>query len=261
MDKENKYQENWDFFFTEIGGNPASIYLDLGLNRIAPVKDLPVLLTIEIEMNFPQENGFSSKQESGKLFEIEDILLEELKKASGSIMAGRITTDGLRILYFYTARGKEAKKSANEVLKRYNDYTCTVETEKDHSWEKYREYLYPSGYELHTIMNRHVVENLRRQGDDLSMPREVDHYIYFNSEKGKNSFLIKAKELGYKLASEKKETGGKDYPFSVRVSRLDQVEYDAVCDYTSELYDLAEENEGTYDGWETKVITTQKETK
>ena len=258
---EKKYIENWDFFFTEIAENPASISLDLGLNKIAPVKESPFLLTIEIEMKDPQENGLSSKAESEKLFEIEDTLHDELVKLPGSLKAGRVTTDGARLLYYYVSKDSESKKATKAVLKKFNSYTANVYTEKDINWEKYKEYLYPSGYELHTIMNRHIVEHLRSKGDELSIPREVDHYIFFSSESGKNSFLSAAVKLGYKKTSERLNEKNPDHPITLRVTRIDAVEYNEVIDYTSELYDLAEENDGVYDGWETKLVTAVKATK
>ena len=258
---ENKYIENWDFFFTEIAENPASISLDLGLNRIAPVKESPVLLTAEIEMKDPQDNGLSSKSESEKLFEIEDTLHDELVKLPGSIKAGRVTTDGARLLYYYVSNGPEAKKAAKSALKKFSSYTADIYTENDAKWDKYKEYLYPSGYEMHTIMNRHVVENLRSKGDDLSIPREVDHYIFFSTESGKSAFLNAAEKLGYKKTSERVNEKNPEHPITLRVTRTDAVEYNEVCDYTSELYDLAEEHDGVYDGWETRLVTPEKAAK
>ena len=73
---KTEYNPNWDFYFTELDGSPASMYLDLALNRVAPVKEKNYLLTIVLTMNDPQENGFSSNAESEMLFKIEDKIVE-----------------------------------------------------------------------------------------------------------------------------------------------------------------------------------------
>ena len=72
---KTEYKPNWDFYFTELDGSPASMYLDLALNRIATIKEKNYLLKIVITMNDPQENGFSSNAESEILFNIEDIVI------------------------------------------------------------------------------------------------------------------------------------------------------------------------------------------
>lgn len=254
MDKD--YKPNWDFFLTEIEEKPASVFLDLGLNKIRPVKTNPHLLTLEIEMNFPQENGLSSSDESEKLFEIEDNLMKRLENSFGAIIAGRVTTHGLRIIYFYLKTEKEAGKTIKELMKGFKEYKYIYSLENDIEWVKYEEDLYPIGFEMHTIMNRHIVEHLRCKGDELTVPREVDHYIFFSSESGKDSFLNAAVKLGYKKTSERLNEKNPDHPITLRVTRIDAVEYNEVIDYTSELYDFAEENDGVYDGWETKLVTT-----
>ncbi|HWA05664.1 MAG TPA: DUF695 domain-containing protein [Ignavibacteria bacterium] len=250
-----EYKPSWDFYFTELDGSPASMYLDLGLNRVAPIAEKDHLLTVIITMNDPQDNGFSSKEESEILFGIEDKIADAITEPYGALFAGRETCDGARIFYFYAADNKEIKKTVKKVMKEFTDYEYETYFEADKKWDQYFKHLYPTKYELHTIMNRRVVENLRSKGDVLTIPREVDHYIYFKNEEMKNKFLADAKKLDYRVTSESKDDNQKDYPLSVRLTKTDPVTYNDVLDYTAVLYDLAEQYEGNYDGWETKLIT------
>ncbi|HMQ80165.1 MAG TPA: DUF695 domain-containing protein [Ignavibacteria bacterium] len=250
-----EYKPSWDFYFTELEGSPASMYLDLGLDKIAPIPEKDHLLTIILTMNDPQENGFSSKEESEMLFAIEDKITEAVTEPFGAIFAGRETCDGARIFYYYSAENKEIKKAVKKVMKEFSDYEYETYFEADEKWEEYFEHLYPAGYEMHTILNRRVVEGLRSKGDLLSVPREVDHYVYFRTEETKNSFIAEAKKLKYKVTSEWTDKEGKEYPLSVRLTKNDPVTYNDVLDYTSVLYDLAQQFDGNYDGWETKLIT------
>ncbi len=250
-----EYKPSWDFYFTELDGSPASMYLDLGLNRVAPIAEKDHLLTVIITMNNPQDNGFSSKEESEILFGIEDKIADAITEPYGALFAGRETCDGARIFYFYAADNKEIRKTVKKVMKEFTGYEYETYFEADKKWDQYFKHLYPTKYELHTIMNRRVVENLRSKGDVLTIPREVDHYIYFKNEEMKNKFLADAKKLDYRVTSESKDDNQKDYPLSVRLTKTDPVTYNDVLDYTAALYDLAEQYEGNYDGWETKLIT------
>jgi len=250
---KTEYKENWDFYFTEVEDSPASVFVDLGLNRIKPVAKNPELLTFFLEMQNPQENGFSSKQEAETLFAIEDKITPALKN-NGAIFAGRMTYDGSRLLYYYLMDKKNAEKTIDKIMNEFDDYEYSIEIEKDPKWEKYSDYLYPQGYELHTIMNRHIVEGLIEKGDSGEKPREVRHYIYFNDEENRQSFIDETVNMGYTVNSKNKHSDENGYPFSVVISREDPVTYNDVTDYTSVLYDIAEDNEGQYDGWETMML-------
>lgn len=252
---KTEYKPNWDFYFTELDGSPASMYLDLGLNRIAPIEGKGHLLTVIITMNDPQENGYSSKAESEILFSMEDKITEAVTEPFGAVFAGRETCDGARIFYFYAAENKELKKTVKAAMKEFTDHEYEIYFEADKKWDQYFKHLYPTKYEMHTIMNRRVVEHLSSKGDILTVPRDVDHFVYFKSEENKNSFLEEARKLDYRVTSERKDEDRKDFPLSIRLTRNDPVTYHDVLDYTSLLYDQAEQHGGNYDGWETKLIT------
>lgn len=253
MDKG--YQENWDFYFTNIEGSPASVFVNLGLNKVIPVASNTEALTFFLEMQNPAENGFSSKEESGTLFEIEDKITPVLESKYGAIFAGRMTYDGSRLLYYYLKNSKGAKKSIDNIMKEFSDYDYSVETENDPGWEKYSNYLYPHGYELHSIMNRHIVENLIEKGDDTSEARNVDHFIYFEGEHDRQSFIDEVLKMGYDIKGMDRSSANTEHPYSLKITRKDPVTFNDVTDYTSLLYDIAEDNNGIYDGWETMMLT------
>ncbi|KXK49259.1 MAG: Regulator of ribonuclease activity B [Chlorobi bacterium OLB5] len=252
MDKS--YKENWDFYFTQIEDSPVSVFVDLGLNRVLPVAENPFVLTMFIEMLNPLENGFCTKEESEELFKIEDRITPLLVNKSGAIFAGRMTYDGDRVLYYYLKTKDGAKKSINAAMAEFPDYSFSVNIEDDPEWEYYTDDLYPRDYELHTIMNRHIVQNMKEHGDNGSLPREVNHFIYFKEEAGRKNFADEAVKMGYEIASMHIVDDSKEFPLSLIIKRYEPVKYDEVNDTTSLLYDMAEDNGGRYDGWETMIV-------
>lgn len=254
MKTETEDKQNWDFFMTEIEGIPASIFVDLALNKILPVEGYNKVLTLLIEMNNPAENGLSTSEESEKLFEIEDKITNHITPEFDTIFAGRMTYDGSRILYYYLKNDKGIKDRIEELLEEYEDYGYSADIEKDKTWSKYTDYLYPQKFEMQTILNRHVLEYLKEHGDILVEPREVDHYIYFNNSEKRSEFKKAIIDLGYNVTKEGKNENY-DNPFSLIITRIDTVTFEDITDITAELFDLAEEYDGNYDGWETKIIT------
>src|SRR5690606_35277255 len=59
------YQEEWEFYFSNVNDKLGSLFVDLGLHKVAPMTDKPNVVWISIKMNNPREDGLSSQEESG----------------------------------------------------------------------------------------------------------------------------------------------------------------------------------------------------
>lgn len=102
------------------------------------------------------------------------------------------------------------------------------------------------------MSNRDVLENLEKNGDSLTIEREVFHWIYFKSENDRSKFILLVKEKRFEIVEEVFNTED-EYPYSLQIKRVDKVGYEDIDHYTLSLWVLANENNGIYDGWETSV--------
>ena len=102
--------------------------------------------------------------------------------------------------------------------------------------------------------NRGVIRNLEKAGDHLEAKRIVDHYIYFKDEVSANKFIEEVKKKGFKLNKLNYDKSLGERPFSVWMTRMDAVTYDAVDDYVLYLWELAPNYDGKYDGWESIIV-------
>ena len=100
-----------------------------------------------------------------------------------------------------------------------------------------------------------MVENLESNGDPLTKRREVHHWIYFKAKADRLDFLSKIKDEGFQIINQDTITEKTDFPYSLQIARVDNVDIDSVNDYTLNLWELANECNGDYDGWETSVET------
>lgn len=101
------------------------------------------------------------------------------------------------------------------------------------------------------LEDKHVVEYLKKNGDKLTTPREVFHWIYFKTEEDAENFKNEAEKENFIFVSKRKVED--DYPFQIELKRIDKVDFKSVNEYTLYLLELAEKNNGDYDGWETSV--------
>ena len=249
-----KYKEEWDFYFSNVDDKPGSFYLDMGLNQIAPVDKMPDFFYVSLKMNDPREqDGLSSDREYETLIQIEDSLVSSLKDKHNIIYVGRLTSNGTRDFYFYTGDTLLIEKTISESLVRFPNYEYDFEIKNDKDWSYYFEFIYPNPRQLQSILNRRVIENLEKNGDKLTQPREVNHWIFFKTTEGREKYIEKVKEKGFKIEDIDHADRDKELKYKLRISRVDNVGHGDVDDYVLYLWELADELDGDYDGWETSV--------
>jgi regulator of RNase E activity RraB len=104
-----------------------------------------------------------------------------------------------------------------------------------------------------SIQNRRVVDQLEKGGDKLTKAREVDHWLYFKTEKDRETFLLKIKTEGFSIVDKDFDNSLGTLPYRLHIKRVDKVDLESVDIYVIHLWELATECNGDYDGWETSV--------
>ena len=168
-----------------VDDKPASIRLNLALSDIAPVEDYNHRISLFINMNNPTENGLSSNEEYPILCDIEDEVINRLETLE-DIFAGTVKSQGRLELYVFTKDSEKSEEFCKEALKKFPNYQWNCSVAEDVKWDIYFNFLYPDIYSYKAMMNRSVIENLMKQGDNLEKEREIDHWLYFYSEESLN---------------------------------------------------------------------------
>ncbi len=252
--------EKWDFYWSNVEDKIASIYLDLGAINETPPPDKTCLLCIWVYFLDPTEDGLSRSTESSVLFDIEDSLVETVGVGLEAQYVGRMTTDGYRLFYFYGASSDRFDEAVSRGMIPFSSYKWDTHHETDADWSQYRTFLFPSTIDRQKIMNRHVIHELEKAGDQLTLERPVSHWVYFSDVRNRMRFAKRARGLGFKVISEFEAEAKDDRPqrpFGVTIERTDCVELNAINQVTAELLELAESTSGNYDGWETEVDSTK----
>ena len=244
--------DTWDFYFANVNDNIASLFVDLGLADVAPDSSRPWLLWAWVHMNAPREDGLLDREEAPQLDLIEQALMEAVEDATAGELVGRIMTDGRQEFYFYGPTHIGFEDAVALTMRQFGDYRFDSGVEQDPEWNHYLRVLYPSPHDVQRIKNRHVIQVLTENGDQLEKPRIVAHWAYFPSEAARAAFVAEARQRKYAVISEHKvDEPDHPEPYCAQLERIDPVDWNAINEVTIELYDLAEASGGQYDGWET----------
>lgn len=245
--------DNWDFYFANVNDKLASLFVDLGIRESVPDAKRPWLNWVWVYFNQPRKDGLSTSEESPVLSDIEDALNAGVDGDDG-ILSGRITTDGRREFYYYGPSDGGFTDTVARVMSSFPDYSWDADTKYDPDWGHYLDVLYPQAHDWQRIKNRRVIEQLEQHGDPLTKKRAVFHWAYFSNEAGRASFVSAIQEHGFIVTNESDSSEfDSDYPCGVSFERDDHVDWDSINEVTIQLSDLATENDGDYDGWETSI--------
>jgi hypothetical protein len=113
--------------------------------------------------------------------------------------------------------------------------------------------LYPSEEDLERIANMDLLDHLVKQGDILSVPREVHHWNYFTSESSRSHFRDAVVAAGFRIESEFHQDGPRSYGISI--ARTQAIEQSIIDETVIYLFRLVKPLGGEYTGCETPVMT------
>lgn len=247
------HQEEWEFYFSNVDDKLGSLFVDIGLHKVAPMADKPNVVWVSIKMNNPREDGLSSQEESELLCDIEDALVGKIISKHNSIYVGRLTSAGDRDLYFYFGETTLYDKTISEVMVAYPKYQFDFGSKEDKEWGGYFDFLYPLPQQFQSIQNRRVIDQLEKGGDKLTKEREVFHWIYFKSNSDRVKFLEKIKNDNFSIVCKDSDESWGEFSHRLQIKRIDKVDQNSVDEFVIHLWKLANEIGGDYDGWETSI--------
>ncbi len=243
---------DWDCFIRQVDKKTAaSIVLDLNACKCKR-QNLARVSKAAIDLKSPKRDGLSSAAEAEKLEGAEDAFETYVQGTGQGRYVGRITVAGKRVFYGYVPDSVPLGRSQQKL----GDYDAALLTDEDADWQRFRTELYPTDEELQCIKNRRVVDNLQSHGDDLSRPRETDHWACFANPGDAAAFRTATREQGYRVRKESVVQGR----IRVQVYRVEHVDQEAIDASTLALFRLAKAHHGSYDGWETFMVNASRVT-
>lgn len=250
-EESKKVKEHWDYYFcnNKKGVNEITA-LNLALNEIAPIKNKPNHAGVTIRANDLHTDSHSIQKEWKTVSKIAYALANKVKADNNSIVIARQAVTENNTIHLYCSDTDILKDSVSSVMSEFADYQFEIDFIEDKDWKVYSE-LYPSERQFQSMGNRQVILQLLEKGDDLSEPREVEHTIFFKTKADRKRFLNKIQKKGFSVNDKFTEDSIKGHPFGLLISRVDKVDFKSVDEYVLELWKLAKQCKGFYDGWAT----------
>lgn len=228
------------------------------------------VLNIEIEMDahqykadypwlfsvFVKYDGIDdSSQAYEEFLETKESLIIAVEYEDKAKYLGTRIVDGWSEFYFCASSVKELNAMVTAMLKD-TGYVYESNSIKDKKWNFYEMQLFPTELELAHIQSDKIIFLLEEEDEDLSIARDVEHYISFTTPTQKNRFLNSLELEGFSF---KDDLSSEDFEHGVALVKSHAVTTEEVKKVVDALYEKVKESQGYYEGWSTTLISAQAE--
>ena len=247
-------EDYWDVYMAQYDNAPGSTVLNMSVKKNAPDRRLPFICITGVKFSDCNPDGLPNESALQDLYKIADSVKSDIDRRVKNNMVGSFTYQCERLDYFYVDDTTGLRKLLLQLyLKYFPGYAPYINIKEDRKWEAYLNFLYPNEETFEFMQNQKVVMQLEKAGDKLDKERQVDHWLYFNTEQDRDCFIAFASKQNYKVEA-KEKTKEADHSFKLQISKTDKVGLALISKTTLELRRQAFKCSGRYDGWETFVI-------
>ncbi|MFP4475456.1 MAG: ribonuclease E inhibitor RraB [Desulfatibacillaceae bacterium] len=247
--------DHWEFFPCNINNQPATVVYDHGMAERINQLEIDTLVKIQVALKQPQEDGQPPEDERHVLDEVEAAVAEFAENHSGHYV-GRLTLEGDRCFHVYANVGEhEVQGLAGAITANYG-YEPRVALVDDPQKQGYWQDLFPTLWDWQLMQNLKLIRNLEDQGDDLTQPRPIYHFLFFQSREELDAFRSWAAEAGFTDA--RVMPPSKELPhFGLQLGHMGTPQLADINQTTLMLLQKAMESNAAYEGWHTKPADGQ----
>lgn len=246
--------ENWNLFERLNEDGQTMTFMNTALKDTAPLAGYTKLITIIFNMySLWDKAGGGSRTAQELFYSLEDKLIEGMQASEYSVYIGRTSIQNKMELYFYGQGSIHWEDRLKAILADFPDFRYYYTVRADEEWSFYMEEMYPTPIEEQWMRNAKIAFALQRHGDDPDTVRIVEHWLHFSSKHGMDEAKGRARKLGYHVVNAELDTSKTINPYVLQLSKKHALDLSTVNKITKELYALASEAGGTYDGWGTSL--------
>ncbi|EDZ62552.1 hypothetical protein SMGD1_2566 [Sulfurimonas gotlandica GD1] len=205
---------------------------------------------------FIKYDDLEANEESYEEFlETKESLIIALEHQDRAVYVGSRVLDGWNELYFYAYDSKKLDAIASKILTPSN-YVYESNVVRDTKWGFYETQLFPTELEFCHIQSAKIIFLLEEEDEDLTIERDVEHYVSFETPTQKNRFINTLDLDGFSF---KDEISSEEFEHGVALVKTHAVTEDVVTKVVEELFAKVKEDHGYYESWSTTLVSQELE--
>lgn len=222
-----------------------TVHIEIDMDANEHKEDNPWLFSVFIKYDGLDE----TKEGYEEFLETKESLIIAIEHEGNTKYVGSMVKDGWSEFYFYSNDSKELNSMVPSILKS-SGYAYESNIVKDKKWNFYETQLFPTELEQHNIQSAKVIFLLEEEGDDVSVKRDVEHYVSFETPTQKNRFVNTLALDGFSF---KDDISTEEFEHGVALLKVHSVNYEEVTKAVAELFEFVKTEKGFYEGWSTTL--------
>ena len=220
-----------------------SLHVEVDINAFAYTKKYSWLFSVFIKFDAMD----STAEGYEEFLDTKEALIIALEHQEIAKYVGMRVVDGWSEFYFYASHSKGLDKQVAKILNS-SEYIYESSVVKDTKWSFYQHNLYPSELDFCHLQSEKIIALLEEEGDDLSVVREVEHYVSFQTPTQKERFINSLHVKGF---SYKDDINSDEFEHGVALVKEHSVTSEEVQEIVDELFQSIKKEGGYYEGWST----------
>jgi Regulator of ribonuclease activity B/Family of unknown function (DUF695) len=225
------------------------VYIEVDMNAYAYVKRFAWLFSVFIKFDALDMSNAGYEE----FLETKESLIIALENNDTAKYVGMRVVDGWSEFYFYSDESKDLDTTVAKMLTPSN-YQYESSVVKDAKWDFHYKNIFPSELELCHIESEKIIFLLKEEEDDLSIPRDVEHYVSFETPTQKNRFVNTLELDGFTV---KDEIDTEEFENGVALVKNHAVTSEEVRKVVETLYAEIKKAQGYYEGWSTTLVNAE----
>ena len=148
----------------------------------------------------------------------------------------------------------EWRDTVTQAMSYFVNYTYEFGSRIDSDWNVYQKLLFPNLKEWQIITNHHACDQLKEEGDNLRLPRAIEHKAYFKTTKDRDNFSKAIEEKKFQEQKQMEVPFRDETYYGLVFHRIDAPFYYEIDALTMMLIDEIQTYNGEYDGWECSLV-------
>lgn len=251
----SNYEAQWAAFPRDLGDGEVFVYANLDYLE-GPDDTRPTLIQIKMALlDEPQDDDTGERWDA-----IDDEVLPVMDEA-GALFVGRVANPGGCLMVFYTADPDPDLDGVKTLLAAHEELEVEMEHHADPEWDCYAAIIAPDARGMRFIQDQQVLMALEEAGDDMTTPREIEHFAYFEAKKARDNFERWAVTNKFKVKNRRDPQAGDkddDDSFMLCFTHHGPPDISEIFERTSAAAEAVEDHGGEYDGWGCEPVIRKK---
>lgn len=235
------WEPDLEHFRTELDGEPVRITVDLAALAHRPVATHPRLLTVRVPVRGGDDLDAPAQVATALAIAAE---VQRRVEALAPLFVGHRAAPDHVVCYLYLPDDAELDDEVTEPP--VAGAAASWRLVDDRGWERI-EALGPDPLAEQTLCNRRLLRMFEERGDDLAVPRELDHLAYFAARTTAERAAMDLRAAGFRVDDPDEVDDGDAW--ALRFHREDTLGDGRADDVVAEIFAILTRHAGRYDGW------------